>query len=278
MIAWLIFLVHAAWADAPAPAAQAADTPIADAAEVEAPRAGLSRYRLGPGDVLTITVFGEPDQSGDFPIAEDGEIDYPLLGEVPVEGLTIAGVDEALTSALAARFLRDPQVSIDVKTFKSQTVEVVGAVKAPGEVPLTGSTTLVDVLTAVGWITDPSVTEVRVQHEGQVQSIPLDKLIAPGAEPPRVVGGDVIYVPQGVVVYVAGEVAKPGAIAYREGLTVNQAVVGAGGAKQTANLKKVVIVRGGERIDVNYRKIQRGHAKDIVLQANDQIVVSESVF
>ena len=260
------------------PAAPSADTPIADAAEAADPHEGLSRYRLGPGDVLAITVFGEPDQSGEFPIGEDGEIDYPLLGEVPVEGLTIAGVDEALTSALAARFLRDPQVSVDVKSFESQTVEVVGAVKEPGEVPLTGSTTLVDVLTAVGWITDPSVTEVRVQHDGQVQSIPLDKLIAPGLEPPRVVGGDVIYVPQGVVVYVAGEVSKPGAIAYREGLTVNQAVVNAGGPKQTANLKKVVIVRGGERIDVNYRKIQRGHAKDIVLQANDQIVVPESVF
>jgi polysaccharide export outer membrane protein len=278
VIAWLIFLLHASWADVPVPATPSADTPVADAAEAEAPREGLSRYRLGPGDVLAITVFGEAEQSGDFPIGEDGDIDYPLLGEVPVEGLTIAGVDEALTSALAARFLRDPQVSIDVKTFKSQTVEVVGAVKAPGEVPLTGSTTLVDVLTAVGWITDPSVTEVRVQHDGKVESIPLDKLIAPGSEPPRVVGGDVIYVPQGVVVYVAGEVAKPGAIAYREGLTVNQAVVNAGGAKQTANLKKVVIVRGGERIDVNYRKIQRGHAKDIVLQANDQIVVPESVF
>jgi polysaccharide export outer membrane protein len=260
------------------PAPPPADTPVADAAEAEAPPEGLARYRLGAGDVLAITVFGEPEQSGDFPIGEDGDIDYPLLGQVPVAGMTIASVDEALTSALAARFLRDPQVSVGVKTFKSQTVEVVGAVKAPGEIPLTGSTTLVDVLTAVGWITDPSVTEVRVQHDGTVESIPLDKLMSPGAEPPRVVGGDVIYVPQGVVVYVAGEVAKPGAIAYREGLTVNQAVVNAGGAKQTANLKKVVIVRGGERIDVNYRKIQRGHAKDIVLQANDQIVVPESVF
>jgi polysaccharide biosynthesis/export protein len=277
VIVWSICLLLASGADAPTPAV-GTDAPIADAAETAPARSALSRYRLGPGDVLAFTVFGEPDQTGEFSIGEDGHIDYPLLGEVPVEGLTIAGVDDAITGGLAARFLRDPQVSIDVKTFKSQTVEVVGAVKEPGEVPLTGSTTLVDVLTAVGWITDPSVTEVRVQREGTVESIPLDKLIAPGASPPRVLGGDVIYVPQGVVVYVAGEVEEPGAIAYREGLTVNQAVVNAGGATQTANLKKVVIVRGGERIDVNYRKIQRGHAKDIELQANDQIVVPESVF
>jgi polysaccharide export outer membrane protein len=263
---------------AEAPPAPVSDTPVADASPSDSERTGLARYRLGPGDVLAITVFGEPEQSGEFPIAEDGHIDYPLLGQVPVEGLTIAGVDDAITGGLAARFLRDPQVSIDVKTFKSQTVEVVGAVKAPGAVPLTGTTTLVDVLTSVGWITDPSVTEVRVQRDGTVESIPLDKLIAPGGTPPRVLGGDVIYVPQGVVVYVAGEVAKPGAVPYREGLTVNQAVVNAGGATQTANLKNVVIVRGGQRIDVNYRKIQRGHAKDIELQANDQIVVPESVF
>ena len=71
-----------------------ADTPIADAAEAEDPREGLARYRLGPGDVLKITVFGEPDQSGEFPIGEEGDIDYPLLGEVPVQGLTIASVLE----------------------------------------------------------------------------------------------------------------------------------------------------------------------------------------
>jgi protein involved in polysaccharide export with SLBB domain len=72
VIAWLIFLLHASWADAPVQVAPAADTPIADAAEVEEAREGLSRYRLGPGDVLAITVFGEPDQSGEFPIGEDG--------------------------------------------------------------------------------------------------------------------------------------------------------------------------------------------------------------
>ena len=94
----------------------------------------------------------------------------------------------------------------------------------------------------------------------------------------KVESGDVIHITRGRVVYVSGEVVRPGAVAWKEGLTLSQVLAAAGGPARTANLRNVLLIRGDQRIKASIRDIQRGRADDIVIRADDQVIIDESAF
>ena len=104
-------------------------------------------YRVGPQDVLNITVFGEPQLSGRVRVDSDGTIPFQYLQRVKAEDLTVTQIAEALRKGLADGYIRNPQVSVEVEQYHSQNVYVLGEVKAPGKYSLPGNSTLVDVLT-----------------------------------------------------------------------------------------------------------------------------------
>lgn len=259
-------------------------TPVAWAQEpVPVPSDGSSvHYRTGPGDVLSVQVYGEADLSGQFPVTESGSIAHPLLGEVAVARSSIGEIQAMLIQRLSADILVDPKVSVEVRTYGSQAVRVLGAVEKPGTYFLRGPTTVLDILAEAGGVKqDKSSLEVRLKRGGDTEegvAIPLHQLLGSGEGNAAVHAGDSIWVPEGEFVYVSGDVGKPGQVIWRDGLTVTQALAACGGPTRTANLRRTYILREGERIDVNIRRIQKGRAEDLRVRPGDRFFVKESAF
>jgi polysaccharide export outer membrane protein len=134
------------------------------------PPAVAPEYRVGPGDVLEVTVFGNDDLSRTATIQTSGVIALPLLGEVEVGGLTLAEVQRKLTTLLARDYLVNPQVEVKVKEYQSQFVSVVGEVNNPGRKPLRGRTRLIDVLVEAGGFTPRASGEIQIaRREGSFE-------------------------------------------------------------------------------------------------------------
>ena len=108
-------------------------------------------YVLGPGDKLRITVFGEENLSGEFNIGGNGQLSFPLIGDVPAAGRSVAAVAQAITAALKEGYIRDPRVSAEVLTFRP--FYVFGEVNKPGEYPYENSLTVLNAVATAGGFT-----------------------------------------------------------------------------------------------------------------------------
>jgi polysaccharide export outer membrane protein len=248
---------------------------------VQAPPPVEVAYVIGPGDTLEIQVFGQEDLTGDRVVGASGSLDFPLLGQVEVKGLTVQGLDDRLTKALGEKYLRDPQVQVVVKAYGSQRVVVRGAIKKPGEYHLSGPTTVLDIIAQAGGVAEEGVSQVRIQHQDRSRPdtvVNLEQLRTEGNAGVKLIAGDRIDISKPLVVYVSGEVNKPGAVAYTEGLTVTQALTRSGGTKRTAKLRDAYILRGNEKLAINIKKILAGKTADVSLKPNDQLILKESVF
>lgn len=237
------------------------------------------QYAIGPGDTLQVQVYGEPTLTGPFPVNDAGMLDFPLLGAVSVAGLTAPQAGERLRALLADGYINEPNVTAWLESYRSQPVQVLGAVKEPGVYYLRGDTTVLEILSEAGGVSAEGVAEVRVTHggeDGEVTRIPFDTLLRRGEGNLALQGGDIVFVPESVVT-VMGSVGKPGVVALREDLTLTRAIAAAGGALDTANLGRVTIMRGEQRIVVNVRRIMKGQAEDLPVEPGDRIFVGESV-
>jgi polysaccharide export outer membrane protein len=107
---------------------------------------GVSEYRVGPQDLIEISVFQVPDLSRTVRVNSAGQISLPLIGVVQAGGLTIQELEASIAKQLEAKFLQNPQVTAFVKEYTSQRVTVEGAVKKPGIYPLTGRTSLLQAI------------------------------------------------------------------------------------------------------------------------------------
>lgn len=277
-------LIAAAWALCASAALHAAEPPAEAAADhpvvANTPPVRDAMYQVGPGDTLAVQVYGEAALSGNFPVSSAGELDFPLLGLVDVNGLTAADVSAVLRSRLMPGFLINPNVTVSVSTYASQPVQVLGAVAKPGVYFLHGPTTVLQVLSVAGGVSRDGVNEVRVTHggeNGEAVVFPYETLLTQGADAIALSAGDVVFVPLSLV-SVMGSVGKPGEIAFREGLTVSRCIAAAGGALPTANLGRVFVLRGDDRTRVNVRRVLAGKEPDLELRAGDRVIVHESAF
>ena len=110
------------------------------------PARAQNDYVVGAQDVLTITVFGEPELSGRYTVELDGTFTYPQLGRITAGGQTLRALEAQLKAKLAEGFLRNPQVAVAVETYRSQRILIMGEVRNPGEYQLTGEMTLLSAL------------------------------------------------------------------------------------------------------------------------------------
>lgn len=117
------------------------------------PGAAQSAYRIGVDDVLTITVWHEPDISRNVPVRPDGKISLPLVGEVQAAGTTTPELEKQLKVSLA-RFLKDPEVTVMVAEIRSQRINVIGQVMHPGAFALTQSMGVLDAIAIAGGLRD----------------------------------------------------------------------------------------------------------------------------
>jgi polysaccharide export outer membrane protein len=174
---------------------------VARAAEryVASTTPGSSGYKIGPQDVLDITVFQAPDLSKSVQVAEAGMINLPLVGTIPASGKTATEIERDLQAKLGAKYLKSPQVSVYVKEFNSQRVTVQGAVKKPGVFPFRGHYTLMQTIAmAEGMDKDLASSDVVVFRttDGAHSAIRFDvDNIRSGRSPdPEIQAGDLIVV------------------------------------------------------------------------------------
>jgi polysaccharide export outer membrane protein len=193
-----------------APAGPATFTPTAAAAH-SAPAAevaakitsaatpGSAAYKIGPLDVVEVSVFKVPDLSRTVQVAEDGSITYPLIGQVTAAGRTAHELEVDLKHKLGEKYLRSPQISVLVKEYNSQRVTISGAVKTTGVYAIKGRTTLLQVIAMAGDIDGSTASGDIVIFrtvDGQRSAARFDAdLIKNGkADDPEVLPGDVVVV------------------------------------------------------------------------------------
>lgn len=172
------------------------------AARVDAPPAvQVNASTLGPGDVLEVRVYREPELSGIYQVGSEGDVVFPLCQRVVVNGLTPNGAADRLRACLASGFLRDPQVSVVVKEYNSKKVFVFGEVQKPGTFVFQDGMSVVQAVTIAGGFTKTAAqnaTSVTRRVNGQevrvkvnVQDIALGKAPNFILEP-----GDIVFVPE----------------------------------------------------------------------------------
>jgi len=156
-------------------------------------------YRIGPLDVLDISVFQVPDLSKTVQVSASGIIRYPLLGELTAAGKTPGNLESEIAGKLGAKYLQSPQVSVSVKEATSKRVTVEGAVKSPGIYPLTGQATLLQTIVQAGGldrVADKRGIVIFRTIGGKRSAAKFDyAAIRDGkADDPVLAGGDIIVV------------------------------------------------------------------------------------
>ena len=227
-------------------------------------------YVVGNSDVLKVTVWSQPELSGEFTVDAAGGVTLPLIGTVKAAGLPVDQIEREIRDRLADGYVVNPQVSIGVAQFKSQRVFVVGEVKLPCVVPLTGTLTLVEALTRVGSLTEMAGGDLVVIRpaEGQTVNGPVlasdagarellrvdVKLLQSKGPTSNIVlrDGDTVVIPRAEVVYVVGQVNTPGAVAYERDMSILQVISKANGVNNLGTTKRLKILRvvDGKRTEV----------------------------
>lgn len=254
-------------------------------------QSGGNAYRIGARDLLEIRVFEVDELNVDRRVSENGAVNLPLVGDVPVTGLNEAEAAQKIKEVLESKILQRASVTVQVREFRSRPISLIGAVRNPGSLSFSGRWTLLEALTAAGGLTDNHGDVIHVLRRSdnglsdQV-TIDVDELLV--RADPRVniplFAGDLINIP-GVVeftVYCLGEVKEPGAVTFKSSdrITLLAVIARAGGLTDRA-ASKIVVKRAGqgqmEQI-VDYKRILAGKEPDVELQKGDIIVVKESFF
>ncbi|MFM2286945.1 MAG: hypothetical protein RL684_88 [Pseudomonadota bacterium] len=272
---------------APPAGAQTAVQPSAppalpSAAPAAAPSGGAPLVQIGPGDTISLQVFGQPDMTGSIYVDEDGTVSVPLIGRVKVAGLSPSEAGQRVEAALReGNVLVDPHVTVAVAQAINQRVSVLGEVGTPGRYPIDSGTTPLDLLAQAGGVKETGsdvVYLVRRQADGSTQRLPVD--LAPLAQEgtpqvlPTLRAGDVLFVPVAQEYFVSGEVTAPARYRYRQGLTVAEAIAKAGGVNDRGSDSRVDIRR--QRAGGKYETVHASPS-DIV-QPGDIVKVKGKLF
>jgi polysaccharide export outer membrane protein len=289
--------------DALAPAPVADDGRVGQLFHARTALAG-GDYCLGPGDLLTVNVFGwDAMRDLQMRVSSTGSVSLPLVGDVPAAGRTEAQLQEDVVRRLRNGYMRDPHVTVFVQRYQSQQVSVTGAVARPGLYSLSRENrTIYDVVSQAGGLTDQAGGRIRFSPApatacggdgaklrpaaagpGDGASLAplefeIDATIPPGRPNPLtlpVVGGDSIVVTRGRFM-VDGWVQRPGLYSFTPGTTAFGAMSTAGGALFPANLQRTEIVRANrdgtkEVLEVDLASVGRGEGQDVHLREGDVI-------
>jgi polysaccharide export outer membrane protein len=297
----------------PVPQSQSAADKLADAASLYQP-VDKGGYILGTGDQLSVRVFGADDlPERPIEVGPDGKIGLPMVGKVQASGVSVRDVEADLTTRYRTYF-KDPQLTVTVTDYRSQPVTVVGAVNAPGVVQLRGPTRLMRVISQAGGLKPEAGDKVIITrrlppNQGTattttattatgltepnasfyLKEIDLLKIID-GTDPSAnliVEANDLITVPRAKMIYVIGDVGRPGGYVldgHSSRLTVLQAIALAGGVNRSAAYGSTKILRpttGGDapRVEtqIDLKKILASKSPDISLHADDILFVPNSL-
>jgi polysaccharide export outer membrane protein len=244
---------------------------------------------IGPGDLLEInvyTVYGAPDVSQKTRVSNTGNVALPFVGDVHVAGLTAEKAEEAIQKAFRdGQFLNNPHVSILIDEYATQGVSIMGEVNKPAVYPVVASRRLFDMISEAGGLTARAGKSVLITHRDSPDK-PVTLNLADqkhaGGNNVDIMPGDTIVVPTAGLVYVIGNVAKPGGFTMdnSESITVMQAIALAQGIQAPAALDRTRIIRktpgGTQEIPLRLSKILAAKSPDVTLTAGDVLFIPNS--
>lgn len=263
-------------------------------------------YRIGPQDEVQIEVFGVETFNGTFRVDGSGDISLPLLGSVVVAGKTPRDLEEHLETRLRETFMRDPHVTVQVGEVLSRGISVMGAVQRPGVYQIRGRTTLLEVLAMAEGLSEAAGSSVFVVRRAAAAAMIQDSLMSQDLDPLlsapsgdiievnlgalldtggtqaniEVLPGDIVQVRPAGLVYVVGEVVRPGGFTIPPGspITALQALAMAQGLGRTANAGGAMIVRQAEdgtrsEVPVDLEGVLKGSIPPPTLQERDVLYV-----
>jgi polysaccharide export outer membrane protein len=254
-------------------AAVAADPPPAGAAAPEAEAGASQDYILGQSDVIEVDVLGHPDFQTKGRIGEDGAIRLPFIGDVIAANKTATQLGNDVAVALdKGGFFSKPIVKVDVVSFASRYVTVLGSVGAPGLVPVDRVYRLSEIIARVGGVKDGGADYVVfTPARGKQRNIAIAALATGNLDnDPYVSPGDKIYSPAAEVFYISGQIKAPGAFPIIPGMTVRMAISRGGGLTDSGSDKHVSLTRGGVKL--------KTVALDDPIKPGDVIVIGERLF
>lgn len=267
---------------------------------------GVKHYRLGPGDILDVRVFGQADLNSTVEIDEDGNISsLPFLEDpIPARCRNEKEVQKSITDAYA-KYIVKPRVSVRILERRSRPPAIVyGAVRMPSRVGMNRRLRLLEVLTTAGGVTQNASGTIDILHTeaemcsepgesatvaanhskeseiGKIETYTISALKGGAADSnPYVRPGDIVIVSEGEPVFITGAVFQPRELVIKDGLTLARAIAMAGGPQKLAKTSEVHIYRkkegkiGSEDLKFNYDAIKKGREQDVILQAYDIIDV-----
>jgi len=267
---------------------------------------GTKTYLLGPGDVVDIRVFGQPDLTSSAQVDSDGNLSALPFLEMPIRAKcrTDKDVQKDITVAYA-KFINNPQVSVRVSEKNSrQPATVFGAVRQATRVEMKRKVRLNELMAVSGGFTERAAGTIQILHTEplmcpeageEAEAAPIDGTRIPlqvvtisdlrSGKPeanPVIRPGDYVLVTEAEPVYITGAVLSPGGIYLRDGLTLSRALAMVGGARKEAKLNDVKIYRqipGSTKQDiihVDVAAIRKNSQSDFILQPYDTIEVGES--
>ncbi len=194
-------------------------------------------YTLSAGDEVSITVFGEPDLSMSIKLNENGVLNFPLLGALQAEGLSVSELEKTITRELTGTYLIDPDVRVSVAEYRQ--VYINGEVNSPGGYDYKPGLTLDKGIALAGGFSEKASRE-RVTLTRVINGVSQQFSMRPTD---AVLPGDIITVSEYLQIFVNGEVQRPGNYPYQSGLTLEKTVALAGGFTGRASKKRIRVSR-----------------------------------
>jgi polysaccharide biosynthesis/export protein len=260
---------------APVPAPQPAPAPAGPAATGVPEGIGTSLpegYVVHANDVIEVDVLGQSDFKTRARVRADGTITLPYLGIVPVADKDpVKLADELGKQLTAGGYYAKPIVSVEVISFVSNYVVVLGEVGAAGLQPIDRDYHVSEIIARAGGIKPSAGEYVLLTHpDGTTSKLDYDKLAQGGpADDPLVKAGDKVFVPQVEKFYMYGQINAPGEYAFRSDLTLQRALARGGGLTPSGSAKRVKVTRNGEEIKLKM---------DQPILPGDVIVIGERIF
>jgi polysaccharide biosynthesis/export protein len=241
--------------------------------------------RIGPGDQIHVTVVDSPELDQHPRVTDAGEVPLIGVGAVKIVGLTPAEAATAVHDKLiAAHYLNHPEVTVTVEQYATQTVSVLGQVRASGAYPIGTARPVVDVLALAGGLNEVADRNIVIERRGDPDhplhyNLANDGVLALQTSV-LVYPGDTVMVPKAGIVYVLGDVNRPGGIVMDNNsteLTLLQALARAGGVSRTAKQGHAKLLRkdatGYHETQLSLGEIQKGKQQDIALAPGDVLYV-----
>jgi polysaccharide export outer membrane protein len=248
---------------------------------------GNNEYRLGVGDLLSISIFGYPEMTMEARVGPDGTVIVAFDDPITVDGFTLNEAKEAIKK-IYSEYIKNPILSVTIKEYRTGKVKVLGALAKPAiyDFPIINMPTVGEIIAMAGGFSDKANSKmvyiIKEEEDGSaIVALNFNQLLDDGKMMDYPLGdGDTVYVPEregGVLVL--GEVLRPGQYSLKNDMKILDAIAQAGGVNRDAKLEEVTLTRtiGGEKkvIEVSLDKVLAadGGEGNILLEDGDILYV-----